>query len=97
VAADEPAWCRRTAAGWTLDVHVRPGARRSGIAGLHGSRLKIRVAAPALDGRANAALAAFIAGELGLAKSQVAVVKGERSRDKVLAVTGDCDPLRLLG
>jgi hypothetical protein len=96
VAADEPAWCRRTAAGWTLDVHVQPGARRSEIAGLHGDRLKIRIAAPALDGRANDALVAFIAGALGVPKARVAVVKGERSRVKLLAVTGDCDLSRLV-
>ena len=77
-------------------MHVQPGARRSEVAGLHGDRLKIRIAAPALDGRANEALVAFIAGALGLSKARVAVVKGERSREKVLAVSGDCDPARLV-
>jgi len=76
-------------------VHVQPGARRSEIAGLHGDRLKIRIAAPALDGRANDALVAFIAGELRIPKARVAVIKGERSREKLLAVSGDCDPSRL--
>jgi uncharacterized protein (TIGR00251 family) len=89
------AWCRRTAGGWTLAVHVQPGARRSEVAGRHGDRLKIRIAAPALDGRANDALVAFVAGALGLPKARVAVVKGERSREKLLAVSGDCDPARL--
>jgi len=94
--APEPnAWCRRTAGGWTLAVHVQPGARRSEVAGLHGDRLKVRIAAPALDGRANDALVAFIAGALGLPKARVAVVKGERSREKLLGVSGDCDPARL--
>ena len=76
-------------------MHVQPGARRSEIAGLHGDRLKIRIAAPALDGRANDALVAFIAGELRIPKARVAVIKGERSREKLLAVSGDCDPSRL--
>ena len=76
-------------------MHVQPGARRSEVAGLHGDRLKIRIAAPALDGRANAALVAFIAGELRIPRARVAVVKGERSREKLLAVGGDCDPSRL--
>ena len=78
-----------------LAVHVQPGARRSEVAGLHGGRLKIRIAAPALDGRANAALVAFVAGELRIPKARVAVVKGARAREKLLAVGGDCDPSRL--
>lgn len=98
MAAAEPGrWARRAAGGWTLAVHVQPGARRSEVAGLHGDRLKVRIAAPALDGRANDALVAFVAGALALAKARVAVVKGERSRDKVLVVTGECNPMRLLG
>jgi uncharacterized protein (TIGR00251 family) len=95
-APESIAWCRRTAGGWTLAVHVQPGARRSEIAGLHGDRLKVRIAAPALDGRANDALVAFIAGQLGLPKARVAVIKGDRSREKLLAVSGDCDPARLV-
>ena len=91
----EPGWLRRTATGWTLAVRVQPGAKRSEVAGLHGDRLKIRIAAPALDGRANDALVAFLAGELGVARGRVAVARGERSRDKLVAVTGEADPARL--
>jgi len=76
-------------------VHVQPGARRSEVAGLHGDRLKVRIAAPALDGRANAALVAFVAAALGIPKRSVSVAAGERSREKLLAVSGDCDPSRL--
>ncbi len=92
----EAAWARRGADGWTLAVHVQPGARRSAVAGLHGERLKIRIAAPALDGRANDALVAFVAASLGVAKRSVRVASGERSRDKVVAIAGRCDPARLL-
>ena len=91
----EPGWLRRTAAGWTLAVRVQPGAKRSEVAGPHGDRLKIRIAAPALDGRANDALVAFLAGELGVARGRIAVARGERSRDKLVAVTGEVDPARL--
>ena len=76
-------------------MHVQPGARRSEVAGLHGDRLKVRIAAPALDGRANAALVAFVAAALGIPKRSVSVAAGERSREKLLAVSGDCDPSRL--
>ena len=92
----ERGWVRRSAEGWTIAVHVQPGAKRSEVAGLHGDRLKIRIAAVALDGRANEALVAFVAEKLGIARRRVSVVKGERSRAKVLVVTGDCDPPRLL-
>ena len=92
----EAAWARRGADGWTLAVHVQPGAKRSAVAGLHGERLKIRIAAPALDGRANDALVAFVAASLGVAKRSVRVASGERSRDKVVAIAGPCDPARLV-
>lgn len=91
----EAAWARRGADGWTLAVHVQPGAKRSAVAGLHGARLKLRIAAPALDGRANDALVAFVAESLGVARRSVRVASGERSRDKLVAVAGECDPARL--
>jgi uncharacterized protein len=94
--ADAAPWARRTAEGWTLALHVQPGAKRSGVAGLHGERLKLRIAVPALDGRANEALVAFVAERLGVPKARVAVVRGERSRDKLMAVSGECDPSQLL-
>ncbi len=92
----EPVWARRTADGWTLAIHVQPGAKRSAVTGLHGERLKVRIAAPALEGRANDALVAFVAETLGIAKSRVAVAKGAQSREKLLVVAGDCDPAMML-
>jgi uncharacterized protein (TIGR00251 family) len=92
----EAVWARRTADGWTLAVHVQPGAKRSEVAGLHGDRLKIRIAAPALDGRANEALVAFVAETLGIAKSRITIAKGAQSREKLLVFAGNCDPTVLL-
>ena len=91
----DPGWARRTAAGWALALHVQPGAKRSAAAGLHGERLKLRIAAPAVDGRANDALIAFVAERLGVPKARIAVARGERSRDKLVVVSGECDPSRL--
>jgi uncharacterized protein (TIGR00251 family) len=94
----DPGWCRRSQNGWTLAVHVQPGARRSEVAGLHGDRLRIRIAAPAVDGRANAALEAFVAEALGIAKASVTVSRGERSRQKTVAILDPAArPDRLLG
>ena len=91
----DPGWARRTAGGWTLALHVQPGAKRSAAAGLHGERLKLRIAARAVDGRANDALIAFVAERLGVPRGRIAVARGERSRDKLVVVTGECDPARL--
>ena len=91
------AWCRKSAEGWLLSIHIQPGAKRSEVTGLHGDALKIRIAAPPLEGRANAALEAFIADALGVAKSKVGVVKGLQSREKLVAVhAADADPQSLL-
>ena len=90
-------WIRRVDDGWLLALHVQPGAKSSEVTGMHGDALKIRIAAPALDGRANDALAAFIAARLGVPKNFVAVVKGATSRRKsVLVADGNADPGLLL-
>lgn len=82
-------WYRRAADGsFTLTLHIQPGAKRSEFAGLHGDALKIRLAAPPVDGKANAALTEFVAARLGLAKSAVALKSGQTSRRKVLTVNG---------
>lgn len=90
-------WYRASGTGWVLDVHAQPGAKRSEIAGLHGERLKVRIAAPAVDGRANEALERYLAECLGVPRTVVRVVKGDRSRDKRVAVDApDAAPGRLL-
>jgi uncharacterized protein len=71
-----------------IEVHVQPRASKTQLAGLHGGRLKIRLAAPPVDGAANAALVEFIAEKLGVAKSRVRVVAGVTSRQKVVEVDG---------
>lgn len=69
-----------------LDLHVQPQARRTEIVGLHGQSLKVRVAAPALDGRANEALLAFVAQRFGVPRRDVTLLSGEKSRQKRLQV-----------
>lgn len=69
-----------------LTLHIQPGAKKSEIVGLHGDALKIRLAAPPVDGKANAALMAFIAQKLGIAQRDVQIRSGECSRRKVLAI-----------
>ena len=80
-------WLRESAGRTTLTLHIQPGARKTEVAGLHGDALKIRLAAPPVDGKANAALIEFVADRLGLAKSAVSLKSGQTSRRKVLEVT----------
>lgn len=89
-------WYRPVDGGWLLDLHVQPGAKTSGVAGLHGGALKVRIASPPLDGRANAALIAFLAGALGVPRQSLTVVRGESARRKTVRVAdAGCDPGRL--
>lgn len=78
----------RAAAGEAvlLTVHVQPGSRRSEVAGAYGDALRIRIAAPAVDGRANAALLDFIAKRLHLPRSAVAITSGQSARRKTLLI-----------
>ena len=90
-------WCRRTDQGWLISVHAQPGAKKSAVAGLHGDVLKIRIAAPPVEGKANEALMAFVAKALGVPRRAVSIVKGESSREKLLLVADPAaDPTRLL-
>ncbi len=71
-----------------LRLHVQPRASRSELTGLHGERLKLRLAAPPVEGRANEALIAFMAETLGLKRQQLELVRGLQGRDKDLVVSG---------
>ena len=79
---------RATDGSVVLTLHIQPGARKTELAGLHGEALKIRLAAPPVDGKANAALVAFLAKACGVSKSAVELVSGETSRSKRVRVRG---------
>ncbi len=80
-------WYRRTGEIVTLTLHVQPGAKRSEIMGLHGTALKIRLAAPPIDGRANDALLKYISELFNVPQRQVELKHGGQSRHKVVAIT----------
>jgi uncharacterized protein (TIGR00251 family) len=65
-----------------LELHVQPGAKRSEFAGAHGTRLKIRLAARAVDGKANDALVDFLAAHYGVPRRSVRILSGLKSRQK---------------
>ena len=80
--------CRRDGADLVLEVRVQPRASLSEIAGLHGERLRIRLQAPPVDGRANAALVEFVAGLFAIPRARVTIEHGLTGRDKRLRLQG---------
>ena len=74
--------------GVTIDVRVIPRAGRSGVDGVRGGALLVRLTAPPVDGAANAELVDVIATALGVARRAVSIVGGERSRQKRVQVAG---------
>jgi uncharacterized protein len=82
-----PSWLRADGAlACVLDVSVVPGAKRSELAGLHDGALRIKLAAPPVDGKANAALEKLLALWLGLPQRDVQLLRGQTSRRKTLRV-----------
>ena len=72
----------------TLTLHVQPNARRNEITGLHGDALKVKIAAPATDNKANAALIAILGETLDITKSTITIRHGATRRRKVVEITG---------
>jgi len=79
---------RRREENLILDLHVLPGAGREEVVGMHGQRIKVRLRAAPVGGRANAALARFMAREFGVPCAQVMVLAGAHSRSKRLCIRG---------
>jgi uncharacterized protein (TIGR00251 family) len=68
--------------GVTLQIQAQPGAKRTEVAGLYGDCLKLRLASPPVDGKANECLIAFLAERLGVKRAQVRITRGLSSRRK---------------
>ena len=83
-SADQPPNC--PSAQPALLIHVQPNARRTEVAGRHGDAIKIKVAAPPVNGAANAELIRFLAGRLRVPKAAVAIVSGAGSRRKQVRI-----------
>lgn len=71
-----------------INIYVQPRASKTVVAGMHDGCIKIRLAAPPVDGAANSALVEFVAKELGIAKSRVRITAGLTSRRKTVEVDG---------
>jgi uncharacterized protein len=77
-----------TQEGVRFSVRVAPRASRTGVVGVMGDAVKIALEAPAVEGRANAALVEFVADWLGVRRADVTIIAGEHGRNKVVAIRG---------
>jgi uncharacterized protein len=90
---DLPGFVSRDKSGaWLIAVWACPGAKKDALDGCYQDRLKVRVAAPAVDGKANAALAAYMAKVLGVPGRAVTVASGQTGRRKTLRVEPGTQP-----
>jgi len=71
-----------------IQVQIQPGSSKDQIISLHNGRLKIKISAPPVDGKANQNLIEFIAKALGVSKSKIEIVKGRTSKLKTLKISG---------
>jgi uncharacterized protein (TIGR00251 family) len=93
-------WLKSSETGFSLTLHVQPGAKKTEVAGEYGEALKIRLAAPPVDGKANSALLAWLAQCFAVAKRDVTLLAGEKNRHKIVAVArvlDEAEVLRCLG
>ena len=72
----------------TVSVRVVPRSSKEGVAGFEGGVLRIRLNAPPVEGKANEALVRFLAKAVGVPRSRITLVKGEKGRNKIVRVDG---------
>ena len=77
-----------TGGGLTVRLHVLPRAKRGELAGLHNGALKVKVMAPPVEDAANRAVIEFFSDLLGISKSNLRILAGNKSREKVLQIKG---------
>lgn len=83
------AWLSGSPGDWRLEVWVQPGASRTGVQGIADDRLRVRLSAPPVEGRANVALLKYLAERLGVAPSRASVLRGDTGRRKTVRVQTD--------
>src|SRR5438105_10937441 len=71
-----------------VHFHIVPNAKTDQVVGRHGDAIKIKLRAPAVDGKANAALLNFLAEQLEISKHAIVLERGQKSRDKLIRIEG---------
>jgi uncharacterized protein (TIGR00251 family) len=72
----------------TLRFHIVPNAKQNKVMCEHGAAIKIKLRAPALEGKANAALRSFLAEELKISERKIVLELGQKSREKLIRIEG---------
>ncbi len=80
-------WYRQEGDVWILRLYIQPGAKKNEIIGLFQDELKIKLASPPIEGRANVALAKFLSELFEVPRSRVALKSGEKSRHKIIEIS----------
>jgi hypothetical protein len=75
-------WYQTGRDGLTIYIHAQPGAKRTEVVGLYGDCIKVRLASPPVDGKANYCLIDFLARRLGVKRAQISITRGTNSRRK---------------
>jgi len=83
---ENSSWRRDRDGAIVLTLHIQPGAARSEFAGMYGDALKLRLAAPPIEGKANAELIRFLADLFGVPTRNIVLLRGETSRAKTVRV-----------
>lgn len=81
-------WLREESGSVLIEILVQPRASRTRVVGVHDGRLKVQLAAPPVDGEANAALIEFLSRALDARKADVTILRGETGRRKTVRVAG---------
>lgn len=77
-----------------LDIYLQPGAKSTEFAGMHDQRLKIRVKASPIEGKANKELITFLAKFFNVRKQDISIAQGEKSRFKTLSIDSDSEAIK---
>jgi uncharacterized protein (TIGR00251 family) len=93
----KPAFTDKTGHECTIQIRVEPRSSRPGIAGAYGEGIKVRLASPPVEGKANRELIAILAKELKIKKSDIEILSGKTSKDKVVKISGVKDIREILG
>ncbi len=83
-----PQRSKPAAAAATLSIRIQPRASKNEVVRMEDGGIKIRLSAPPVDGAANEALVKFLAGEFGVPKSQVGIISGHTSKNKIVRIEG---------
>ncbi|MGD9943118.1 MAG: DUF167 domain-containing protein [Burkholderiaceae bacterium] len=95
LSGDAAVWLSGAPGAWRIRLAVQPGAARSEVVGVHDDCLKLRIAAPPVDGRANDEVLRFVAERLGVPRKRIRLLAGAGARRKLVEAEVELDAAEL--